>query len=154
MALFRTNWRRHCRNTRTTRGEYRWTRGIHGPSEEKFGSRATDASLAGAHAAAGVQFGNAPRGMFSSTFERDILAAAEERVWLCQSCKLGAQRESILHCADHFPVTGARCEKFSRGIKMAGRGEAGNLTFYDRKLHPANPGGLARAEDTRLRGFL
>jgi hypothetical protein len=37
---------------------------------------------------------------------------------------------------------------------MAGRGEAGNLTFYDRKLHPANPGGLARAEDARLRGFL
>jgi hypothetical protein len=101
-----------------------------------------------------VQFGSAPRGVFLSICQGDIFAAAEERVRLCESCEFGAQRESLLQCADDFSITGARCEKLFCGNDPTGRGVAGDLTFDNRKLHAADPGGLACAVDTGLRGLL
>jgi hypothetical protein len=97
-----------------------------------------------------MQFGGAPRGMFSRVSERDVFAAAEERVWLCQSHKFRAQREGLLHGADDFSVTHAGGKKFSRRMEVAGRCVAGDLTFDNGKVQASDPGGLASAVDSRL----
>src|SRR5580693_6362026 len=110
MALRGIRGRRDRRKTRATHGKYRWTRGVHGPSEQKFSSRATDTPLTGTHSAAGVQFGSAPGGVFLSICQGDIFAAAKERVRLCERREFGAQRERLLHGPDDFPVTLAGCE--------------------------------------------
>jgi hypothetical protein len=92
--------------------------------------------------------------MFSRVSEGDVFAAAEERVWLCQSREFRAQGESLLHGADDFSRTRAGRKKSSRGMKGAGRGVACDLTFDNRKVQAPDPGGLASAVDTRLGGLL
>jgi hypothetical protein len=92
--------------------------------------------------------------MFSRVSERDVFAAAEERVRLCQSREFRAQGESLLHGADDFSVTRASGKKSSRGREAAGRGVASDLTFDNRKVQARDPCGLASAVDTRLGGLL
>jgi hypothetical protein len=88
--------------------------------------------------------------MFSRFSEGDVFAAAEERVWLCQSREFGAQGESLLHGADDFSVTRTGGKKFSRGMEAAGRGVASDLAFDNRKVQAPDPCGLASAVDARL----
>jgi hypothetical protein len=92
--------------------------------------------------------------MFSRVLEGDVFAAAEERVWLCQSREFRPQRESLLHGARDFSVTRAGGQKFSRGVEVAGRSVASDLTFDNRKVQARDPGGLASAVDSRLGGLL
>jgi hypothetical protein len=92
--------------------------------------------------------------MFLSGFKRDIFAATEQRVRFCQRCELGPERESIPYRFNNSPVAGAGGEKLFRGAAATGRGVASNLTFHNRKLHAAYPGGFPSAEDARLRRLL
>ena len=62
---------------RTTHWKKRRADGINLPAEKKFDSGCANASLARAHAAAGVQFGGAPGSVLAQTFVRDVLAAAD-----------------------------------------------------------------------------
>jgi hypothetical protein len=99
----RWNSRQAC----TTHWKDRRTYGIYLPTKKKFGGRGADASLARAHAAAGVQFGGTPAAMFAQSFVRDVFAAADQRVWAREIFQLGTQRESVFQDAHTFPVTGA-----------------------------------------------
>jgi hypothetical protein len=92
--------------------------------------------------------------MFSRLSERDVFAAAEERVRLCQSREFRAQGETLLHGADDFSQTRAAAKKSSRGMEAAGRGIASDLTFDNRKVQASDPGRLASAVDTGLGGLL
>jgi hypothetical protein len=92
--------------------------------------------------------------VFLSGFKRDIFAATEQRVRHCQRCKLGAERESLLHRRNNSPVAGAGSEKLFRGPDTTDSGVASDLTFHDRKLHSTYPGGFSSGVNTRLRGFL
>src|ERR1700730_4470781 len=94
----------NCRQARTTNRVQRRADGINFPAEKKFRSRRANASLAGAHAAAGVQFRGAPGGVLAQAFVRDVFAATDQRVLPRKIIQLRAQWESVFKNTDYFLV--------------------------------------------------
>ena len=67
------------------------------PVEEEAGGCAADAALAGAHAAAGVEFCGAPGGMVTECVHGNVFAAADDGVALWQGLEFRAQGERARH---------------------------------------------------------
>src|SRR5580704_7016078 len=96
-----------CRQARATHGKKRRSDGINLPAEKKFGSGCANASLAGTHAAAGVQFRGAPGTVLGQAFVWHVFAAADQRVWAREIFQLGTQWECVLQDANNLLVAGA-----------------------------------------------
>src|SRR5271170_2632708 len=103
--ISRGGMRRNRRQARTTHGKQRRADGINLPAEKKFSSGRANASLAGAHAATGVQFRGAPGTVFAQTLVWDIFAAADQRVRAREIFQLRTQWERVLQNADYLLVS-------------------------------------------------
>src|SRR5271156_3746294 len=114
--ISRGGMRCNRRQTRTTYGKKWRADGINRPTEKKFSSGRANASLAGAHAATGVQFRGAPGTVFAQTLVWDIFAAADQRVRAREIFQLGTQWERVLQDANKFLISCAFCEQMLGAI--------------------------------------
>ena len=114
---------------------------------EEAERRAAHAALAGAHAGARVQLRLARRAGRGEAAERDVLAAADDRV--------GARRETVARPAGRTRGPAARRRPVSRARRRGerprrpspGGGEAGDRAGDESVLDARDPAQLARGED-------
>ena len=130
-------------------GEDRGADGVGFPAEEELDGGAADAALARAHAAARLELRFAPSGAAADAAERDVFAAADERVVGGEGFQFGAECEGPFQRGGEAAVAleGGR-RAGARFVVAARGGEAGDLAFHDGEIESADARHFAGGVDS------
>lgn len=129
------------------RGENWRARGLVLPVKEEIAGGAADSSLAGAHAAAGLEFGFSGRFVMLKLRERDVFAAADDGLIVGESFQFIAEGEGFLQSCGEVVGSFAGAEEVSGGGGVFGGDVACDLAFDDGFVEAAYAGGFAGGVD-------
>jgi len=124
------------------------------PVEEETAGGAADSSLAGAHGAAGFEFGF-PGGFVLMQFgERDVFAAADDGFLIREMFEFIAEGEGFLQGGGEAVGSVSGAEEVSGGAWVFGGEVACDLAFDDGFVEAAYAGGFAGGVDVGDGGLL